>query len=35
VDRRADHLDAFGAEDLIEGVAELRIAVVDEKPEWC
>src|SRR5919106_2452887 len=33
LDRRADHLDALGAEDLVEGVAELRIAVVDEKPE--
>ena len=33
LDRSADHLDALGAEDLVEGVAELRVAVVDEKPE--
>src|SRR5437870_10794280 len=33
LDRRADHSDAFGPEDLIEGVAELRVAVVDEEPE--
>jgi hypothetical protein len=33
LDRRADHLDALGAEDLVEGVAELRVAVVDEQPE--
>src|SRR6266511_2056252 len=32
-DRRADHSDAFGPEDLIEGVAELRVTVVDEEPE--
>src|SRR5438045_2924087 len=30
---RADDLDAFGAEDLIEGVAELRVAIVDEESE--
>jgi hypothetical protein len=29
----ADYSDAFGSEDFIEGVAELRVAVVDEKPE--
>jgi hypothetical protein len=29
----ADHLDAFGAEDLLEGVAELGVPVVDEEPE--
>jgi len=33
LDRRADHLDALGAEHLVEGAAELRVAVVDEKPE--
>src|SRR5215210_6917778 len=33
LDRRADHLDALGAEDLVEGMAELRIAVVDKKPK--
>jgi hypothetical protein len=31
--RCPDHADALGAEDLIEGVAELRVAVVDEAPE--
>ena len=30
---RADDLDALGAEDLIEGVAELRVAIVDEESE--
>jgi hypothetical protein len=25
--------DALGAEDLVEGVAELRVVVVDEEPE--
>jgi hypothetical protein len=33
LDRCADHSHAFGPEDLIEGVAELRVAVVDEEPE--
>ena len=33
LDRCADHPDAFAAEDLIEGVAELRVAVMDEHPE--
>src|SRR2546422_10259359 len=33
LDRRADHPDALSPEDLVEGVAELRVAVVDEKPE--
>src|SRR5919201_3578060 len=33
LDGRADHLDALAPEDLVEGVAELRVAVVDEKPE--
>src|SRR5215216_6724558 len=33
LDRGADHLDALGAEDLVGGVAELRVAVVDEDPE--
>ena len=33
LDRRVDHSDAFGPEDLIEGVAELRVTVVDEEPE--
>jgi len=27
----ADYLDALAAEDLIEGVAELRVAIVNEK----
>src|SRR5438105_7659591 len=30
---RADDLDALGAEDLIESVAELRVAIMDEEPE--
>jgi hypothetical protein len=33
LDRSTDHLDALGAENLVEGVAELRVAVVDEEPE--
>ena len=33
LDGRADHLDALGAEDLVEGVAELLVAVVDEESE--
>jgi hypothetical protein len=33
LDRRADHPDALRSEDLVEGVAELRVAVVDEKAE--
>jgi len=33
LDRRADHFDPLGAEDLVEGVAEFRVAVVDEEPE--
>jgi hypothetical protein len=33
LDRRVNHLEALAAEDLGEGVAELRVAVVDEKPE--
>src|SRR6266516_4854439 len=31
---RADDLDALGVEDLVEGVAELRVAIMDEEPEW-
>jgi hypothetical protein len=33
LDRSADHLDALGAEDLVEGVRELRVAVVHEEPK--
>src|SRR5262249_53925139 len=33
LDRRADHLDALAAEDLVEGVRELRVAVVHEEPK--
>src|SRR5919204_3426032 len=33
LDRRADHPDALSPEDLVETVAELAVAVVDEKPE--
>jgi hypothetical protein len=32
-DRRRDHLDFLGAKDLVEGVAELRVAVVDQQFE--
>jgi len=28
-----DHLDAFCPEDLVEGVAELGVAIVDKEPE--
>jgi len=34
LDGRADHPDALGAEDLVEGVAELRVAIMNEEPEW-
>jgi hypothetical protein len=30
--RRLDHPDAFGAEDLVELARELAVAVTDEKP---
>ena len=33
LDRRADHFDAFRPEHLVEGVAEFRVAIVDEEPE--
>ena len=33
LDRRADHLDAFRPEDLVERAAELGVAIMDEKPE--
>jgi hypothetical protein len=33
LDRRADHPDALSPEDLVDGMAELPVAVVDEKPE--
>jgi hypothetical protein len=33
LDRRADHLDPLGAEDLVEGAAVLAVAIVDEKSE--
>ncbi len=33
LDRRTDHRDLIAAEDLVEGVAELRVSVVDEEPE--
>ena len=33
LDWRADQLDALRLEDLVEGVAELRVAIVDEGPE--
>jgi hypothetical protein len=31
-DRRVDHLEPFAAEDLVEGGAELAVAVVYEEP---
>jgi hypothetical protein len=31
MDGCADHLDPFGAEDVIEGVAEFAVTIVDEK----
>jgi hypothetical protein len=31
-DRRVDHLEPFAAEDLVEGGAELAVAVVDQEP---
>ena len=31
--RRADHLNAFRAEDFVEGAAELGVAIVDQQPE--
>src|SRR4051794_9379745 len=33
LDRRTDHLDPLAPEHIVEGVAELRVPVVDEKPE--
>src|SRR6266545_6331435 len=33
LNRRADHLDAFCPEDLVEGAAEFRVAIVEEEPE--
>ena len=33
--RGADDLDAFGSEDLVEGAAELAVAVVDQEPGRC
>ena len=31
-DRRANDLDPGGGEDLVEGVTELGVAIVDEEP---
>jgi hypothetical protein len=33
LERRANHLDALRLEDLVEGVAELGVAIVDQEPE--
>ena len=33
LDRCAKHLDALRPEDLVEGVAELRVAIVDQEPD--
>src|SRR5512133_2590660 len=30
---RADHLDAFRPEDLVERAAELRVPIMDQEPE--
>src|SRR5919199_3980566 len=30
--RHVDHLDAFAAEDLVEGGGELTVTIVDQKP---
>jgi hypothetical protein len=32
-DRAHFHPDAFSPEDLVEGVAELSIPIMDQKPE--
>jgi len=31
-ERRPDHVDAFGAEDLVKAGDELRVAVADQEP---
>jgi hypothetical protein len=31
--RRPDHLDSLGAQDVVEGARELRVAVTHEEPE--
>jgi hypothetical protein len=31
-ERRLDHVDAVGAEDLVEAGRELRVAVADQEP---
>ena len=31
LNRRPDYADAFGAEDLVEGATELRVAIMDEE----
>ena len=33
LDGRLDHSHAFAPEDLIEGMVELRVTVVDKEPE--
>src|SRR6266545_25815 len=33
LDRGGDHFDALAAEDFVEGVAELGVAIVDEEPK--
>ena len=33
-DRRADHGNALGPEDLVEGTRELGVAVADQEPDW-
>jgi hypothetical protein len=33
LDRGSDDFDAFGAEDLVEGMAEFRVAIVDQEPK--
>jgi hypothetical protein len=33
LDRRVDHLDALRPKDLVEGAAELAVAIMDHEPE--
>jgi hypothetical protein len=34
-ERCADDLDALASEDIVEGAAELTVAVVDQEPNRC
>jgi hypothetical protein len=33
--RRAHDLNAFALEDIVEGAAELAVAIVDQEPDRC